>query len=110
MHARWNCTTRSRRGCATREHCIRSSRRSGYEMSGRFGTVADADLPASAVLQELRKAAEGQQDEDWSDVYLDNARPSGMSERAFRSCLAALSRQGVYRVIDGYAWGKVKMR
>jgi hypothetical protein len=46
---------------------------------------------------------------DFGMVYLDNARPAGMSDKTFRSCLAQLSKQGLYKVVDGYAFGKVKM-
>lgn len=45
----------------------------------------------------------------WGEVYLDNARPDGMSDKSFRSCLASLSKLNLYRPIDGYAFGKVKL-
>jgi len=45
----------------------------------------------------------------WGCVYLDNARPSGMSVASFRSCLAQLSKEGLYKVVDGYAFGDVKV-
>ena len=63
---------------------------------------------ALTVLCNLRKSAEDRSAQ-WSDVYLDNAIPVGMSDKSFRSCLASLSKSGVYKVIDGYAWGSVKM-
>ena len=44
----------------------------------------------------------------WGAVYLDNARPAGMTEHSFRSHLAYLSKAGFYKPTDGYAWGKVK--
>lgn len=61
------------------------------------------------VLSNLRKSAEDHS-ADWSEVYLDNAVPVGMSDKSFRSTLAILSKAGFYKVIDGYAWGKVKMK
>ena len=60
--------------------------------------------PATAqVLALLRENTESS-----GHVYLDNARPDGMSDKSFRSHLAALSKAGLYRPIDGYAWGEVK--
>lgn len=65
---------------------------------------------AQTVLRHLRLNYEGTTlDNGWADVYLDNARPSGMSDKSFRSCLAALSQAGSYKPIDGYAWGRVKV-
>lgn len=66
------------------------------------------------VLEFLRKNAEGSRmaNKDgsiWADVYLDNARPEDLSVTAFRSCLSGLSKLGVYKVVDGWAWGSVKM-
>jgi len=63
---------------------------------------------SAIVLESLRLHVENR-DGDWGDVYLDNARPSGMSETAFRAVLAALSRKGLYKPIDGYAWGRVQL-
>lgn len=61
------------------------------------------------VLEALRANVEYSDDDVWGTVYLDNARPSGMSEKSFRSYLAALSKDGLYKVIDGYAWGAVRL-
>ena len=47
-------------------------------------------------------------DGDCGDVYLDNARPYGMSERMFRSCLSNLIKRGLYEPVDGFAWGRVR--
>jgi hypothetical protein len=44
---------------------------------------------------------------EWRDVYLDNARPGGVSPHAFAGFLSALERDGVYRPEDGFAWGRV---
>ncbi len=48
-------------------------------------------------------------DNGWGEVYLDNARVDGISAQQFRACLASLSERGQYKVIDGFAWGRVKM-
>lgn len=61
------------------------------------------------VLQALRNHAEGTKGDEWQQVYLDNAKPADMTANQFRACLSALAKLGVYRVIDGYAWGDVKM-
>lgn len=45
----------------------------------------------------------------WGMIYLDNARPADMSDKSFRSHLGALSKAGLYKVVDGWAWGQVKM-
>lgn len=60
------------------------------------------------VLEALRKASESDAGDGWRDVYLDNARPAGMSDKSFRSHLAALAKAGLYRPIDGYAFGSVR--
>lgn len=63
------------------------------------------------VLSSLRAHPdyeEEQADGMWLMVYLDNARVAGMNDKAFRAALAQLSKQGLYKVVDGYAWGKVK--
>ena len=59
------------------------------------------------VLECLRKASEADDGDGWRTVYLDNARPAGMSDKSFRSYLAKLSQHGLYRVVDGYAFGSV---
>ena len=65
------------------------------------------------VLKALRDASEGNPINGWRAVYLDNAKASeectDMTRTAFRSYLAKLSQRGLYKVIDGYAWGDVKM-
>lgn len=61
------------------------------------------------VLAALRQHIESGDHPGWGMVYLDNARPAGMSERSFRSCLSELSKRGLYKVVDGYAWGEVKL-
>lgn len=66
-------------------------------------------IETTKVLTALRQASETDDGEGWRMVYLDNARPAGMSDKSFRSYLAKLSQHGLYRVIDGYAFGSVKM-
>lgn len=61
------------------------------------------------VLNLLRKHAEGSSNDGWRDVYIDNARPDGMTCRAYAGHLSALKGAGVYKPIDGYAWGEVRM-
>lgn len=63
---------------------------------------------STKVLTALREASESDDGEGWRMVYLDNARPAGMSVNSFRSYLAKLSQHGLYRVVDGYAWGSVR--
>lgn len=63
---------------------------------------------SAIVLQSLRDHVE-HRDGAWGEVYLDNARPVGMSETAFRAVLAALSRRGLYEPMDGFAWGRVQL-
>ena len=63
---------------------------------------------AKEVLEALCQHAEGASTGEWRDVYLDNARPAGMSDKSFRSYLAALSKAGFYKPIDNYAWGSVR--
>ena len=60
------------------------------------------------VLASLREHVESS-DGEWREVYLDNARPSGMAPRSFAGHLSALERAGLYRPIDNFAWGLVRM-
>jgi hypothetical protein len=62
------------------------------------------------VLRRLREEYEHEDHPGWGMVYLDNARAGlGMTDKSFRSHLAQLSKEGLYRVVDGYAWGEVKI-
>lgn len=63
---------------------------------------------AATVLQNLRNHAEGGSTPNWGMIYLDNAR-KGMPTNTFRAQLAVLSKAGLYRVVDGWAWGEVKL-
>lgn len=62
------------------------------------------------VLISLRSKAECWDGKsEWCEVYLDNARIDDINEKQFRACLASLSQRGQYKIIDGWAWGNVKM-
>lgn len=63
---------------------------------------------AEQVLKNLRAHAEGGMNDKWGMIYLDNAR-KGMNDKVFRANLAVLSKLGYYKVVDGYAWGEVKL-
>lgn len=60
------------------------------------------------VLAALRHAAEGPLEAGWRDVYLDNAAHT-LSRAQFAGHLSALEAAGLYKVVDGFAWGRVKM-
>jgi hypothetical protein len=45
----------------------------------------------------------------WGSVYLDNARPEGMSDKSFRSCLSSLSAAGQYKPQGDDCFGYVKL-
>lgn len=67
------------------------------------------------VLAALRKEAESDDGNGFWTVYLDNARLSGLipsdclSPKSFAAVLGSLNKKGLYRDIDGYAWGQVLM-
>lgn len=61
------------------------------------------------ILQALRAAAESDAAPGWRDVYLDNARPSDLNDKQFRAALVSLSKRGLYKPLDGYAFGMVRM-
>ena len=68
----------------------------------------------SKVLENLRSHVESSIREDaegnkWQSVFLENARPAGMTRTGFRSCLIALSKKNLYKRIDGVAFGDVKL-
>ena len=63
---------------------------------------------AKKLLQNLRDSMEGDTDKNgFVMVYLDNAR-KGMNDKVFRANLAVLSKLGLYKTYDNYAWGMVK--
>ena len=64
------------------------------------------------VLQALRDNIEGgtttlSDGRVYHSVYLDNARPAGMSPRAFAGHLSALEKIGAYRSIGDDCFGDV---
>ncbi len=66
------------------------------------------NIIAKELLKNLRDSMEGQVDSNgFVMVYLDNAR-KGMNINQFRANLAVLANHGLYKVVDGYAWGAVK--
>lgn len=72
-------------------------------------TVTHSDL----ILTSLRKAAESfSRDIDnvrWGMVYLENARPNGMSRHKFAGHLSALKAEGLYVPTYDASFGEVKM-
>lgn len=46
---------------------------------------------------------------EWRDVYLDNAKPAGRDGHAWAAVLGSLQKKGLYRIVDGWAWGSVLM-
>jgi hypothetical protein len=70
---------------------------------------------ALEVLASLRAHVEGSYVEGgstrpgkWGSVYLDNARPKGMSARSFAGYLSALEREGLYRSQGDKCFGDVQ--
>lgn len=61
------------------------------------------------VLAALRSNVEGCDDNGFRDVYLDNARPAGMSAHAFAGHLSALEKAGLYRPYGDDCFGRVKI-
>jgi hypothetical protein len=65
------------------------------------------------VLDSLRPHHEGSvQDIDgqrWASVYLDNARPFGMSPRRFAGHLSALEKAGLYKSQGDNCFGDVRL-
>ena len=63
------------------------------------------------VLKAMRANtdSEGTQ-EGWRMVYLDNALPQDREfRRSLGGMLSSLTKRGVYKEVDGFAWGQVKM-
>jgi hypothetical protein len=80
-----------------------------YSSTIETAARGDTEMNAQIVLESIRQHAEEKYNKGWCMVYLDNARPDGMNDKTFRAYLASLSKQGLYRVVDGYAWGKVEI-
>ena len=67
---------------------------------------------ASATLSALRAKANEyriiRDGKEWGGVYLDNAIPQDKTtRRSLPGLLSALTKAGLYRQLDGYAWGEV---
>lgn len=63
-----------------------------------------------ALLDALRKEAEGCDDGGWKDVYLDNITLRTTSPRVFAGLTGSLAKKGLYREEDGDAWGMVRIQ
>jgi hypothetical protein len=63
------------------------------------------------VLAALRREVEGPlTDDGFRDVYLDNASGDlDLTPRQFAGYLSILQQRGLYRTLDNYAFGQVKM-
>lgn len=59
------------------------------------------------VLVKLRAEVEDQHEPNWGVVYLDNARPAGMSARSFAGHLGALEKAGLYWSYEDDSFGRV---
>lgn len=84
------------------EALAQMSEREQAGLNGNAKSVL-AHLRANKEYNETRNGAE------WGVVYLDNARPSDMNAPTFRAALSTLAKEGLYRVVDGFAWGEVKL-
>lgn len=70
-------------------------------------------IEATIILIRLRECGEreftGHDGTQWSQVYLDNARPEGMSARSFAGYLSALERAGLYKSQGDDCFGDVRL-
>jgi len=82
--------------------------RLGFTQTKRGTIVVGHQVDADTVLRSLRANVEFL-DGNYGNVYLDNARPYGMNERMFRSCLSNLIKRGLYEPVDGFVWGRVRI-
>lgn len=68
---------------------------------------------SATILAALRSAAESySRDIDnvrWGMVYLDNARPNGVSRHQFAGYLSALKAEGLYAPTCDPAFGEVRI-
>lgn len=76
-------------------------------------TTSDLTPMEAEALEALRNNSEGccevnpTTDEEWHSIYLDNAKPRNWSGKTWSGVLGSLSRKGLYRDDDGYAFGMV---
>lgn len=70
-------------------------------------------IEATIILVRLRECSESaftrRDGAQWAQVYLDNARPEGMSARSFAGYLSALERAGMYKSQGDDCFGDVKL-
>lgn len=59
------------------------------------------------VLARLRAFHEYKDPDGFGVVYLDNAKPVDLNPHQYAGYLAALEAEGLYKPVDGFAWGKV---
>jgi hypothetical protein len=67
------------------------------------------EIVLEALLAEVESVSTCADGTKWGQVYLDNARPEGISVRSFRSCLAALSAKGLYQSQGDDCFGDVRL-
>ena len=60
-----------------------------------------------SMIEEYDDDYEADDGSVWGLVYIDNCLPAGMSAKSYTGTLAGLSKKGLYRPIDNYAWGEV---
>jgi hypothetical protein len=60
------------------------------------------------TLASLRAEVEIHMDDQWGQVYLDNARLPGQSVHEFRAHLSVLSRKGLYKPEGDDCFGYVR--
>lgn len=63
---------------------------------------------AAKLLNELRAHAESDDGDGFWTVYLDNCN-HGFSGKKLSGLFGALAKAGLYKELDGYAFGRVKM-
>jgi hypothetical protein len=77
--------------------------------------MTNLNASLATILQALRSAVESHSHDPyidsicWGIVYLDNARPSGMSRHKFAGNLSALKAVGLYAPTHDPAFGKVRI-
>lgn len=76
-------------------------------------TTQDLTAKETIALESLRRNMDSSTTLDsdgttWHDVYLDNAKPFGWDGKTWSGVLGSLEKKGLYRVVDGFAWGEVK--
>jgi hypothetical protein len=80
-------------------------------MEASGGTDMTLSPKAAEILARLRAERKGisTTGERWSLVYLDNARPAGMSAYIFAGYLSVLEAAGLYHPYGDNRFGNVRM-